>query len=341
MSARGEFDLIARLVERLPPPGAGVRVGSGDDAAVTEPSGAASVTTVDAIVEGVHFRLPAFPLAAVGRKGLAAALSDLAAMGAAPGEAYVALGVPEYVDEDGLIELADGLAEVAERDGIAVVGGDVTSSPALSLAVTCVGREPAGSGLVRRDGARPGDVIAVTGELGGAAAALLVLDAGGTDSEAETAFGLDAELALSLLARQFDPRPRLNAGIALAASGATAMIDVSDGLGADAAHLARSSGARFEIDTNRIPIAAGVDAVAGGAEAAIELALGGGEDFELLASVPPERYEEAAAAVQEGEERLTRIGEVSAGEPIAVDQSGRRIDQEGFDHIRGSRSGSD
>ena len=99
----------------------------------------------------------------MGRKALAAALSDLAAMGAEPGEAYVALGVPESVGEDQLRELADGLAEVAERDGVSVVGGDVTRAPALSLAVTCVGYEPVGGRLVTRAGARPGDLVSVTG----------------------------------------------------------------------------------------------------------------------------------------------------------------------------------
>ena len=338
---QGEFDLIAQLVERLPPPGPEVRVGSGDDAAVTEPTEAATVTTVDSIVEGVHFRLTEFPLAAVGRKGLAAALSDLAAMGAEPGEAYIALGVPEHVSEDGLLELADGLAEVAGRDRVAVVGGDVTRSPALSLAVTCVGREPALGRLIRRDGACPGDFLAVTGELGGAAAALLVLGAGGDSGTGwGSAFGLDAKTSEALIARQLDPRPRLGAGIALAASGASAMIDVSDGLGADAGHLARASAARLQIDTGRIPIAGGVEAVAGGAGGGLDLALGGGEDFELLVTVPPERFEAAEAAVRDAGERLTRIGEVSAGDGVAVDQSGRRLDQEGFDHMRGSRSGS-
>src|SRR5918999_1174540 len=126
MGGGSEFELIAKLVERLPAPGEGVRIGSGDDAAVTEPRSQAAATTVDAFVEGVHFTLPEFPLRAVGRKALAAALSDLAAMGAEPGEAYVVLGVPRRLDADALREVALGLAEVAEREGASVVGGDLT-----------------------------------------------------------------------------------------------------------------------------------------------------------------------------------------------------------------------
>jgi thiamine-monophosphate kinase len=313
--APGEFDLIARLVERLPPPGEGVRVPSGDDAAVAE-GGAATVTTVDSIVEGVHFTLPAYPLAAVGRKALAASLSDLAAMGARPGEAYVALGVPEGIGEDELVELADGLAEVAGREGVAVVGGDVTRSPVLSLAVTCVGREPEGGRVVTRSGAREGDALVVTGELGGAAAALALIERGERE-------GANA-------ARQLDPRPRIEAGIALAAAGASAMIDVSDGLGADAGHLSRASGARVEIDVDRVPVADG---------ATREQALGGGEDFELLAAISREGLAEAIASVESAGVSLTEIGAVTAGEPGAFDQAGNALGDRGFDHIRGSRSG--
>ena len=331
--ASGEFDLIARLRERLPAPGPRLRLASGDDAAVVEPTGAASATTIDAIVEGVHFRLPEFPAVAVGRKALGAALSDLAAMGAEPGEAYVFLGVPESIDDATMIEVADGLAEVAERERVTVAGGDVSGSRAMTLCVACVGYERPGIRLVTRGGARPGDVVALTGDLGAAAAGLALLEgdegAGG---------GIEPGVRERLIARQLDPRPRIAAGRALAANGATAMIDLSDGLGADAGHLAGSSGARLEIDLERVPVAKGVEAVAGGGEAALELALSGGEDFELLACLPGDRLEAAAEAVEEAGQTLTAIGEVTEGGG-AVDQAGRRIDGLGFDHIRGSRSG--
>src|SRR5262249_51183544 len=145
--ADGEFELIEKLVERLPPPGPGVLLGSGDDAAVSEHAGPLAIS-VDALVEGVHFTLPEFPRVAVGRKALAAALSDLAAMGADAIEAYVVLGIPEGEGEDELLAVADGLAEVAVREGVSVIGGDVTRAPALLLSVTAVGGEPGGGRLV-------------------------------------------------------------------------------------------------------------------------------------------------------------------------------------------------
>ncbi len=339
--AKSEFDLIASLVERLPAPGEGVRVGSGDDAAVTEPRAGASVTSVDALVDGVHFRLEQFGPRAVGRKALAAALSDLAAMGAEPGEAYVALGVPEAVSDEQLRELADGLAEVAKREGVSVVGGDVTRAPALSLAVTCVGYEPLGRRLVTRSGARAGDAVAVTGELGGAAGGLRLLDApgqlGGRFGEADE--GLEDVFA-ELTARQLDPQPRLTEGRALAAAGATAMIDLSDGIGADSGHVAAASGVRIEIDARRLPLARGLIKLMGGSQAALPLVLSGGEDYELLVTLPAAALDQARAELGESP-GITEIGRVIEGEGAAVlGLDGEELEAGGFDHMRGSRSGS-
>src|SRR5215208_5223669 len=167
----GEFDLIAAIKERLPRPGPRVRLASGDDAAVVEPR-AASAITVDAVVDGVHFRLEQFGARAAGRKALAAALSDLAAMGAAQGEAYVVVGAPGELPDEELLGIAEGLAEVASRQAVSIAGGDLVSSPVLIVSVTAIGYEPGGLRFVTRGGARPRDVVAVTGELGGAAAAL-------------------------------------------------------------------------------------------------------------------------------------------------------------------------
>jgi thiamine-monophosphate kinase len=318
----GEFDLIAKLVERMPPPGPRLRVASGDDAAVTEPSGRATATTIDTVVQGVHFVLPDYPLEAVGRKALAAALSDLAAMGAEPGEAYVSLGAPDSLDQEELLRVGDGMAEVAAREGVSVAGGDVTRAPALTLTVACVGYEPAGSEFVTRAGAAAGDVLAVTGDLGAAAGAL------------------EAPEVEQLAARQHDPRPRFAAGRALAEAGAHAMIDVSDGLGADAGHMAKASGTRIEIELETLPIGEALVS-AFGEEKARELAAAGGEDFELLAAIPPERLEEAVAAVEALGERLTQVGRVVQGEGVSIrDAGGNEVEPRGFDHMRGSRSGS-
>ena len=326
-----EFDLIAAINDRLPGKGERVRVPSGDDAAVVEPSGASAIS-VDAIVDGVHFRLEDFEAPAVGRKALAAGLSDLAAMGALPGEAYVVVAAPAELQDDTLLGIADGLAEVSKRHGVTVAGGDLVSSPVLVISVTAVGYEPQGSRLVTRAGARPGDVIAVTGRLGGAAGALALMEGKGG--------AVAPELREAMLKRQLDPTPRLAEGTALAAAGATAMIDVSDGLGADAGHLARSSGCRVEIDLDRIPLEPGLEEVAGGSGPALELAASGGEDYELLVALPPDRMAALETLANTGA-GLTEIGYVTSGQGVALRlPGGGEIQPRGFDQRRGSLSGS-
>jgi thiamine-monophosphate kinase len=329
-----EFDLIAAINERLPEHAGRVRVPSGDDAAVVE-AGAASAVSVDAIVDGVHFQFEDFGPPAIGRKALAAGLSDLAAMGATPGEAYVVVAAPADLPDDALLGIADGLAEVASREGVTVAGGDLVASPVLVVSVTAVGYEPEGGRLVTRAGAQAGDVVAVTGELGGAAAALALMD--GTADHAS----LSERLREGLLARQLDPTPRLGEGVTLAAAGATAMIDISDGLGADASHLARSGGCRLEIDLDRIPLSDGVAEVAGGMGAALELAASGGEDYELLVTLPPDRLAAASEGVAEAGSELTEIGYVTEGRGVALRlPGGGEIQPRGFDQRRGSLSGS-
>ena len=177
----GEFALISKLRERLEGASgersavaAEVEIGSGDDAAVTVPSGA-TVTSVDLAVEGVHFRRETAPLRSIGHKALAAALSDIAAMGAVAGEAYVQLGLPPDLDDEGCLEIADGMASVLTEHGVVALGGDISRAPVLLLAVTVVGHAASAEAVVRRSGARPGDVVCVTGDLGRAGAGLQLL----------------------------------------------------------------------------------------------------------------------------------------------------------------------
>ncbi|MGD9735895.1 MAG: thiamine-phosphate kinase [Solirubrobacterales bacterium] len=326
----GEFELIAALRERLPAAGPRLVLGSGDDAAVTLPAGA-TATSVDAVVEGVHFRREdGFALADVGAKALATALSDLAAMGAEPGEAYVVLGVPAELGEPELLQLADGLAEVAAASGTAIAGGDVSRSPVLSLAVTVVGHAARPELLVSRGGARPGDLLVLTGELGGAAAGLLLLE------RPELGAAVPAETAERLRRRQLRPSPRLRAGAALAAAGATAMIDLSDGLAGDAGHVAARSGAALRIDAAALPLAEGLAEVAAAAgRDPLELAASGGEDYELLATIPPERLTPAERRIAEAAEAsLTPIGEVGAGEGVEIRlPGGGTLRTRGFDQL--------
>lgn len=325
----GEFELLAKLRERLPEGGPQVKLGSGDDAAVTVPGGA-TATSVDAIVEGVHFRREESDLRTVGRKALATALSDLAAMGAEAGEAYVVLGAPEDLGEDEFLALLDGLLELAAATGTTPAGGDLTRAPALTLAVTVVGHAAGPERLVARAGAEPGDLLVLTGELGGAAAGRLLLD------DPALARAVPEDTAARLRARQLDPSPRLRSGLALAAAGAHAMIDLSDGLAGDAAHIARAGNAALRIDAGSLPLAKGVAEVAAAAgRDPLELAVAGGEDYELLAALPPARLAEASTAIGEAAETtLTAIGEVEAGAGVEIRlPGGGRLEAQGYDHF--------
>jgi thiamine-monophosphate kinase len=280
-------------------------VGSGDDAAVSAGRGT-SVTSVDMLVEDVHFRLATFEPRHVGHKALAAALSDLAAMGARADEAYVQLGLPPSLADERVLELADGIAALAARAGMTIAGGDIVAAPILIVAVTVVGSADSLDDLVLRRGARPGDLVVVTGELGGAAAGLLALE------RPDLTAGIDAAVADDLVARQREPEPRLAAGMALAAAGATAMIDVSDGLAGDAGHLAAAGEAGLRIDAAALPVQAGVAEVAAAAgREAFDLVTAGGEDFELLASLPADSLAAATAAAREIDVPLAVIGEAS------------------------------
>jgi thiamine-monophosphate kinase len=331
----GEFELIAAMRERLLAAGApesarSIVLGSGDDAAISVDAGARA-TSVDSVVDGVHFRVPPFTYELVGRKALATALSDLAAMGARPAEAYVQLGLPEHLTGADCLEMSDGFGAVAAEHGVAIAGGDVTRSATLFIATTVVGLADDEAELIRRSGARPGDAVVVTGELGGAAAGFLLLE------RPELAGGLDPSIAQALRLRQLEPRPRLAAGIALARSGASAMIDISDGLGADAGHLAAAGGVRMELELDRLPVQAGVEEVARAAsQDAARLIAGAGEDYELLATLTLERVDRATEWLSELGFELTVIGTVAEGEGVLVSSpGGAPVDPLGFDQLRG------
>jgi thiamine-monophosphate kinase len=325
----GEFELLAKLRERLPKAGPRVKLGSGDDAAVTVPGGA-TATSVDALVDGVHFRRAESGLETIGRKALATALSDLAAMGAEAGEAYVTLGAPADFSEVDFLALLDGLLGLAGETGVTLAGGDVTRAPALTLAITVVGHAANADALVSRAGAQPGDVLLVTGELGGAGAGRLLLD------DPSLARAVSDDTASRLRDRQLEPTPQLRSGQALAAAGARAMIDLSDGLAGDAGHIAQASGVALEIDAITLPLAKGLAEVAAAAgRDPLQLAASGGEDYELLAAVPPERLDDASAAVEEtAETTLTRIGRVAAGEGVEIRlPGGELLEAAGYDHF--------
>jgi thiamine-monophosphate kinase len=338
MMRMGEFELLARIRERLPASGPRTHLGSGDDAAVTSPGGA-TATSVDALVDGVHFRQDLASPAQIGHKALATALSDLAAMGAEAGEAYVVLGLPPDFGEEECLELLDGMAALAEETGTDLAGGDLTRADQLFLAITVVGHTPSADALVARRGGQPGDALVLTGEIGGAAAGLDLVD--NPPPAADLAFGgqMGREETRSaiegLVGRQLEPMPRLAAGQALARAGATAMIDLSDGLGTDAGHLAEASGVKLVIEAEAVPLASAAVALSQARGRDPWRLLGGGEDYELLACVPLDRLEEATAAVLgEGGVPLTKVGEVWDGSGVEIRlPGGGLLEPRGFDQL--------
>jgi thiamine-monophosphate kinase len=337
MEHMGEFELLARIRERLPASGPRTHLGSGDDAAITLPDGA-TATSVDAVVDGVHFRRAAASPAQIGHKALATALSDLAAMGAEAGEAYVVLGLPPDLGEEECLELLDGMVALAHQTGTDLAGGDLTRSDQLFLAITVVGHAPSPDAFVSRRGAQPGDALVLTGEIGGAAAGLLLLQNTDWSIDPSTWWSKDqstSSWADALRTRQLEPTPRLGAGKALSRAGATAMIDLSDGLGADAGHMARASGVKLEIEAEAVPLAPGAVALSEVTGRDPWRLLSGGEDYELLACVPPHRLEEATAAVlDKGGTPLTRIGRVQAGSGVEIRlPGGRLLEPAGFDQL--------
>jgi thiamine-monophosphate kinase len=320
LAALGEFGLLERLTRGLPG-GRGVEVGIGDDAAVLALTpGRRLVATTDVLVEGVHFSSRLSTPSDWGWKAIAVNLSDLAAMGARPRAALLALTVPGSVPPRRLDHLYEGVAQACSEFGAPLVGGDVSAGPVLSLAVTALGEVDR---PVTRGGARPGDRLAVTGPLGAAAAGLALLDR--DDPPARELLHRYPGLA----AAHRRPRPELAAGPRLARAGARAMIDVSDGLAADALHLAEASGLGLVVRAELVPLAPGVAQAARllGRDAPA-LALGGGEDYVLAVALPPE--------VDDPE--VTACGEFVADPDVRVARTAQAevaLAGLGYDHLRG------
>ncbi|XRQ03825.1 thiamine-phosphate kinase [Actinomadura welshii] len=299
----GEFGLIARLTRRLPR-GAGVPLGPGDDAAVVAAPDGRVVATTDLLVEGRHFRRDWSGPYDIGRKAAAQNLADVVAMGARPTALLVGFAAPPGTAVGWAERLYDGLADECREAGASVAGGDVVAAPEITIAVTALGDLGGGAPLTR-SGARPGDIVAVRGRLGHASAGLALLTAGRTGPA-------------ELIAAHRRPEPPYAAGEEARASGATALLDVSDGLVQDLGHIAAASGVRIDVDSAAVPVpdVLGPDG--------LRHALTGGEDHAFAGTFPPDAAPPPS---------WRRIGVVADGTGVHVD--GREPPAGSWDHYRG------
>jgi thiamine-monophosphate kinase len=325
-----EDELIAAIRGAINPAASPIVVGIGDDAAAWRPSRSnLSVITTDALVDGVHFLRDRMSPEAIGERAMASNISDIAAMGARPRLATIALGMPSDVDEAWVVGCYRAMSGLCARYGAAIVGGDIVRSPVLTLSITVVG-EVSPSRMKRRDGGRPGDVLAVTGALGASRAGLEIVRRPEVGESIETD---ERRIALDAFER---PQPRVREGRWLAASRSVrAMMDLSDGLSTDAMRLARASGCGLELDD--VPVHLVAATVAEQIEAdTMTFALDGGEDFELLVAIAPRAfaYLSQRYAIHFGMP-LLRIGTLVAAESYTRpgDHGPIALEPAGYDHL--------
>jgi thiamine-monophosphate kinase len=313
-------DALLEAIRRvLSGAGPEVRVGVGDDAAVLAPTGGDLVVTTDTLVEGVHFIRGPAEARDLGYKAIVVNVSDIAAMGASPRAAVCALTLPPGVESGWVMELFGGMREACDEYALWLVGGDLSRGRDASIAVTVTGEVAPGKAVLR-SGARPGDRVVVTGELGGSAAGLRL-------TRMRT---MPTAKQIALVRRHLRPTARVGEGGVLARLGATAMMDVSDGLAIDLSRLVSASDASACIAIEKVPVAEG---------ATIEDALGGGEDYELVATLSDATAVEAAR-IELKESfgvALTEIGRIVEGSGLTAiegDGTERPLDPTGWDHFR-------
>jgi thiamine-monophosphate kinase len=312
-----ERELLAAISKVLSGTGSEVVVGVGDDAAVLAPGTGELVITTDVLVEGVHFRRGLTSARDLGFKAIVVNVSDVAAMAASPRAAVCALTLSDEVDAAWTMELFGGMREACDEYALWLVGGNLARGSEVSLAVTVTGEVSPGRALLR-SGARPDDVLAVTGSLGAAAAGLRL-------AQLRKTWDADERAAM---AHHFRPVARVGEAQVLASHGATAMIDTSDGLTLDLSRLCEASGTGAALEPSEVPVAPA---------ATLEEALAGGEDYELLVTLPDRDAVAAAAAdLRAGfGVSLTVIGRIIEEGLVAVDRDGvqRPLQPEGWDHF--------
>jgi thiamine-monophosphate kinase len=335
LSPLTEDELVETLRRLLSDETPGVRLGPGDDAAVVDIGGQSAVLTADMLVEGVHFDRATISARDLGYKAVAVNVSDVAAMGGSPRYGLVSVGIPPDATAAWVVELYGGIREAAADYAMSVVGGDTSRADRAVVAVALTG-EVAGNGAVTRAGARHGDRIVVTGSLGAAAGGLRLSRAAAADVGSAVA----SEWGRGLLAAQFRPVARVGEGQTLAQRGATAMIDISDGLSLDLSRLCRESEVGAEIRLADVPVGSGLIELATVLPIEpLDLALSGGEDYELLATLPAHAVDRARQQLRERfGTPLTDIGVITDGKGlVAVHLDGKEepLEAKGWDHFAG------
>lgn len=323
-----EAEIIALIRKMVGQPAPGVEVTIGDDAALFHFAGDSVLLTTDSAYEGVHFDIDTFDYSDVGWKAVAAAISDIAAMGGEPSCVLLAIayGTAPRIEE--VRSLIGGVLEMTASCNCSLIGGDVCrSGGGLALTVTVAGTPPPG-GAVLRSGAHPGDIVGVTGMLGASGAGLYVLKEHSDELRARFPKLVEAHLR---------PRPELQAGQLLAAAGVSAMEDVSDGLACDLGHICDESRVGCEIEASLVPIGDETRALATeiGADP-LDWALGGGEDYELLFTAHPGHFETAVNALALHGIPVARIGKIadeSVGRVLVTDEGRKELEGPAYEHF--------
>jgi thiamine-monophosphate kinase len=330
VSELGEFGLIERLAQRLAsqPVNESLIAGIGDDAGVWRTAAGATIATTDTLVAGVHFLPERAPWPAVGWKAIAVNVSDIAAMGGTPDFALVTLMLPVDFEVEAVDALYNGIVEAATAFGVTVAGGDIVRAPVFSITVALTGTAALDSDgrplLLRRDAGREGDVVAVTGALGGSA--------GGLRLQAQASPGPGA--APRLIERHLRPQPRLGAGRAAIADGLRCAIDISDGLLQDLGHICDASGLGAVVRADELPIEDGLADLVG-ADEALRMAATGGEDYELLLCGPAAALEDLRSQIDVPLSIIGELVEDSSHRVGLLDAAGAKIDlpSAGWDHL--------
>jgi thiamine-monophosphate kinase len=321
VSELGEFGLIDRLAKMADGEDERLLIGIGDDAAAWQGDASIQLATVDSFIQGVHFPAGVASWEELGWKALAVNLSDIAAMGGLPGYALISLALPPDTDVDNVTALYSGMLELAKKHGVAIVGGDISNAPLVIISVTVLGNSPKKQVLTRAS-AKPGELIAVTGYLGAAAAGLEMLD---------KKLKFDQKATARFRQTFFRPNPRLTEGQLLLEQGVKTAIDISDGLLADLKQICKASKVSARIEADRVPVEPLVNT--GFGDKALELALTGGEDYELLFTAKAEviaRVKKTASCP------ISAIGEITAGQGVTVvDHQGKPLElgRAGWEHF--------